>query len=377
MAGSITPYQTAHGKRYRVRYRKPDKTQTDKRGFKTKKEAELFLASVTVAKAVGDYIDPALARITVAQLSTRWLEGKKPPALKPSAYEPLEISWRLHVEPQWGDREIASIVPSEVQAWVTTLAGRRSPSTVLRALGVLAGILDMAVKDRRIPRNPARGLDNLPRKGKRKTGRAYLTHDQVHRLAAESAHPTLVLTLAYTGLRWGEATALRVRHVNLLRRRLHIEENAVQVNNTIHVGTPKTHEIRTVPFPAFLSPHLEALCAGRSPDSLLFGDGKVYLRPTGSGTGWFEGAVARVRDVDPDFPRITPHDLRHTAASLAVQAGAHVKAIQRMLGHASAAMTLDTYADLFDDDLDAVAGKLDEAARAESVGKMWASAIDG
>jgi integrase len=66
--------------------------------------------------------------------------------------------------------------------------------------------------------------------------------------------------------------------------------------------------------------------------------------------GWFAGAVAR-----SGVPRLTPHDLRHTAASLAISAGANVKAVQRMLGHASAAMTLDTYADLFDEDLDAVA----------------------
>ena len=63
-------------------------------------------------------------------------------------------------------------------------------------------------------------------------------------------------------------------------------------------------------------------------------------------------------------PGLTPHDLRHTAASLAVQAGANVKAVQRMLGHASAAMTLDVYAGLFGDDLDAVADRLDAAAAA-------------
>lgn len=57
----------------------------------------------------------------------------------------------------------------------------------------------------------------------------------------------------------------------------------------------------------------------------------------------------------------TVHDLRHTAASLAISAGANVKAVQRMLGHASAAMTLDTYADLFDDDLDYVAQALSRA----------------
>jgi integrase len=61
---------------------------------------------------------------------------------------------------------------------------------------------------------------------------------------------------------------------------------------------------------------------------------------------------------------LVPHELRHTAASLAVSSGANVKAVQRMLGHASAAMTLDTYADLFDEDLDAVAERLDLAARA-------------
>ncbi|WP_244298605.1 tyrosine-type recombinase/integrase [Micromonospora cremea] len=59
---------------------------------------------------------------------------------------------------------------------------------------------------------------------------------------------------------------------------------------------------------------------------------------------------------------LTPHELRHTAASLAVAEGANVKAVQRMLGHASAAMTLDVYADLFEDDLDQVAGRLDRAA---------------
>ena len=74
------------------------------------------------------------------------------------------------------------------------------------------------------------------------------------------------------------------------------------------------------------------------------------------------GAVARCMKADETFPRVTAHDLRHTAASLAVSAGANVKAVQKMLGHKSAAMTLDVYADLFDDDLDAVAERLEESA---------------
>lgn len=85
------------------------------------------------------------------------------------------------------------------------------------------------------------------------------------------------------------------------------------------------------------------------------------------GDGWFAGARRRASESDPTFPPgVTLHDLRHTAASLATSAGANVKAVQRMLGHASAAMTLDTYADLFDDDLDAVASALDEAKKRAS-----------
>jgi integrase len=74
-------------------------------------------------------------------------------------------------------------------------------------------------------------------------------------------------------------------------------------------------------------------------------------------------SVAECQKADETFPTITPHDLRHTAASLAVSAGANVKAVQRMLGHAKASMTLDVYADLFDDDLDSVADNLDAAIR--------------
>ena len=89
----------------------------------------------------------------------------------------------------------------------------------------------------------------------------------------------------------------------------------------------------------------------------------------------FAPAVQRVQKVDPTFPTITPHDLRHTAASLAVSSGANVKAVQTMLGHASAVLTLDTYSDLFPDDLDAVAARLDEAVRKQSVGRLWV--VDG
>jgi integrase len=87
------------------------------------------------------------------------------------------------------------------------------------------------------------------------------------------------------------------------------------------------------------------------------------LMGTNYRTRVFGPAVQKCQKADETFPRITPHSLRHTAASLAVSAGANVKAVQRMLGHAKASMTLDVYADLFDDDLDVVADQLDTAIK--------------
>ncbi|MFS0712260.1 site-specific integrase [Microbacterium sp. 2P01SA-2] len=179
-------------------------------------------------------------------------------------------------------------------------------------------------------------------------------------LAACSAHPTMVLTLAYTGVRWGEATGLRVRSVNRLRKRFVIEENAVMIGYEVHVGTPKTHEKRSVPYPDRFAPMIEQACAGKGPEGLLFDDGVSHMRNSGA-QGWFANAVKRAQAIDPSILRLTPRNLRDTTASLAISSGANVKAVQRMLGHASAAMTLDTYADLFDDDLDAVASRLNDA----------------
>ena len=81
---------------------------------------------------------------------------------------------------------------------------------------------------------------------------------------------------------------------------------------------------------------------------------------------WLSTAMAACQAVDDEFPNITAHDLRHTAASLAISSGANPKVVQRMLGHSSAAMTLDTYADLFDSDMDSVAEKNRHAMGASS-----------
>jgi integrase len=222
------------------------------------------------------------------------------------------------------------------------------------------------VKDRRVSVNVARGV-NLPRKvGKE---HSYLSHDQVAALAEASGdRAALVLLLAYTGLRWGEAIGLQVKDLDMLRRRINVARNAVEIGGVIEVGTPKNHNRRSVPFPEFLAPLLARQCEGKNRHGLVFSDKYgQHIKRTRVSEGsrsWFLTALSTA-----GLPKMTFHDLRHTAASLAVSVGANVKAVQRMLGHASAAMTLDTYADLFDDDLNAVADRLNDAATFSSVVK--------
>lgn len=356
--GTVTSYETKSERRYRARWYNPEGRREEKWGFPTKREAEDFLASQRVRITRGEYIDASGAKATVGLLGSEWLTAQT--RLKPSYVRTLESTWRVHVRPRWGTVQIGQIRHSAVRDWIAEMSQKRSASTVLRAHGILAAILDNAVADRLLSSNPARGLKNLPRKETKR--HPYLSHAQVELLATHSRqHDTLVRFLAYTGLRWGEATGLRVQDFEPLRRRVRVTENAVAVGGMIVVGTPKTHEARTVPVPAFVVEELSSLCVGKGRKDLLFGGGLDHVRSPDSRGGWYVSAIRKSQAEDPNFPRLTIHDLRHTAASLAVSAGANVKAIQRMLGHKSAAMTLDVYADLFDDDLDAVGVALDNA----------------
>jgi integrase len=157
-----------------------------------------------------------------------------------------------------------------VKAWIAGLVRAGSgPSTVLRAHSVLSGILADAVKAKRLGVNPAKGVENLPRPSAKR--RVYLSADDVHRLADESEqHRALVLVLAYCGLRWGEAVALRVRDVEFLRRRLTVSENAVQLGSDHAVGATKGRKARSVPVPKFVLDELSLQCRGKAAGDLVF-----------------------------------------------------------------------------------------------------------
>lgn len=375
---TVERYATTTGTLWRVRFRTPENRQTQKRGFRTKREAELFAATVEVTKARGEYIGATAGRVRIGELGPLWL-ARQQGHMKPSGYRSYDSAWRNHVEPRWAEVRIGDVRYSDVQSWVATLAVDLSASMIANTFSVLARILDDAVRDRLLASNPARGV-KLPRRKPRHN--TYLSADQLAELAREAGrYESLVLTLGVGGMRWGEAAALRVSDVDFLRRRVRLHRNAVKVGGEIVVGTLKSNKNRTVALPAFVTDALAVAAAGKNRDELLWPSASGgHLGPPSSVGSWLSGAVKRCQDSadrkraeelrehpkeqpkTPAFPRVTAHDLRHTAASLAISAGANPKVVQRMLGHASAAMTLDVYADLFESDVDAVA---------ENVAKMW------
>lgn len=367
--GSIGTYETKRGRRFRVHYRRPDKRPTQKRGFTSKREAERFLAIVEVDMMRGGYIYPAASRITVSEWMRIWLDARSD--LCATTRSRVEDIVAKHIEPSWGDAAIGRLTRLHLQEWVSRLPG--APSTVRKIVGVLSGALEFAVEDGRLRTNPAHGL-KLPKVVNRV--RQFLTYDQIAALAWEVSrirdgralgYDVAVLALAYCGLRWSELSGLRVRDFDARRRRLIVRQAVVVVRGRLSVEAPKDYKQRSIPVPPFLVERLAIQTRGRGPDDpVLYGmRTKTWLRNHLFRQGWFDPAAAVI-----GVPGPTPHEMRHTGASLAVSAGANVKALQRILGHASAAVTLDVYADLFDKDLDEVALTLDRHARNAGIGHL-------
>ncbi|MBX3089272.1 MAG: site-specific integrase [Cryobacterium sp.] len=369
--GSVEPYETTQGRRYRALYRRPDRKQTQKRGFRTKKAAELFLATTEVDIAQGRYLDPSLARVTVADWLDTWIKARGD--LRATTRSRVENIIEKHIVPELGSIPIGNLTRLRVQEWASALPG--APATVRKIVNVLSGALRFAVEDGRLPSNAAQRL-KLPKPTK--TRKRYLSHNEVAALAQaidaakegrQHGYGLVVLVLAYCGLRWGELSGLRIGDLDLDAKhpRLTIEQTVVADRGYQRIEPPKDYEQRSIPIPAFLVRLLRAQIAGRDSDAPVFYGIRTgtWLRNHVYRVGWFDPAATAV-----GLEGLTPHELRHTAASLAVSAGANVKAVQRMLGHASAAVTLDVYADLFDDDLDGVATALDLAAMKSDVANL-------
>ncbi|MHA2787897.1 tyrosine-type recombinase/integrase [Corynebacterium sp. S7] len=363
---SIEPYETKQGLRYRVRYRTPGRKQGAKRGFIRKKDAEKFAREIETAKDTGQFINPSSGKLTVGSFYEQWEQTQDLLAVRTKRSN--LSAYKVHVKPHWENRQIGQITTPQVRQWVIDLQGQDvKRATILRAIHVLRGILNTAIEDRKLATNPVQNVKLQRDVDKR---RPYLTAQQVELLAGAMAtdnDKAIVYTLAYCGLRISELAAVTVEDYQPRRARLNVSKS---VKGDGAIGPTKTYEKRQVPIPGFLGEKLTELSKAKGKKHPLFVSPEGHrIDVDNFRVRVFKPAVEALRIEHNDFPKITPHSLRHTCASFAISSGANVKAVQGLLGHESAAVTLNVYADLFPDDLDAVGVALDTFRSEQLVSK--------
>jgi integrase len=336
--------------RWRARYR--DETGREHaKHFQRKVDAQQWLSEQTAALVTGTHIDPRSGRTPYGEWAHKW---RATLALKPKSLVSVDSLLRTQVLPRWA-AVLDRITHEDVGAWVVELSARLSASRARQAYHVLTGSLDAAVRSRRLAVNPAVGV-SLPRL--RPRSRRYLSHGEVLRLLdAASGQALPIAVLAYVGIRWGELAGMRVRSLDMLRGRLEVVETVDEINGVLTPGTPKDHERRSVALPKSLRAELAAHLNGKQPNDYVFTSRTGSPLRSGNFRRDVFDPAARATGLDG----LTPHELRHTAASVLVDQGANVLAGARQLGHADPSVTLRIYADLFDDHLDEVADRLDQA----------------
>jgi len=350
------------------------------RGFKRKLERELN------GDAGAVYIDPNAGDTEFGAVVESWWDSVD--EVKRSSRQKYRQVIDTHILPRWRHVPLRLMNVLVIAPWMARLRRGGGETTVdeekigasqkRMVFTVMNAILDWACPEL-IAVNPMRDRKKIKRpKPKQITEHCYLDYLDVEALAAAAdslvgaygklkagaaagINGTLIRSLGYTGQRPGEALALKVenyvqdakRPVFQVRRTL-IED---RTTGELYFDTPKDHEARDVPIPLSLIPDIERLCMGKRSQGLIF---SVDGSPLRLGN-WRNREFYAARDSLglPDI--LTPHKLRHTAASLAIREGATVLSVQKLLGHASPTETLNTYAKLWDDEVWAVAEKLNSA----------------
>jgi integrase len=336
--------------------------QRKKGGFRTRKEAEAALASLLNDIQKGSVVETS--RQSLAEYLDDWLASVAP-SLRPTTAESYERAVRNWVVPRIGGMRLQAVTPQVLQRLYTELStngrqdgtGGLGPRSVKLAHTVLHLALGRAAAWRMIPANPAAMNLDLPRQVRREM--TTWTPEEARRFLHANADDRLaalwVLMLA-TGLRRGEALGLRWDCLDLDEGRLSVTSTLAVANGKAYLDEPKTRESRrVVRLDAHVTSALRAHRSRQAAERLAVGgawnEGNlVFTTPLG---GWlhpqnlrrsFESAVRRA-----GVRRIRVHDLRHTAATMALTGRAHPKQVQEMLGHADVSITLDVYSHVSED----------------------------
>jgi len=351
---SISRYE---GGRWRARYRTPD-GKSRSRVFDRKLDAQRWLAEVEHRKLSGGYVDPSAGKITFRSYAVDWAARQ---VWRASTASATAVAL-ARAYPVIGDRPIASLRTSDLQALVRKLTDdKKAPATVRATYRAVSAVLRAAVADRVLASSPAVGV-RLPKIDRPKV--QPLEVDQVHALAAgmPKRAAAAVTFAAGSGLRMGEVLGLTVDRVDFLRRTVTVDRQLVTPagSGVPTFGPPKTAaSVRTVPLAQVtldgLAAHLARWPAG--PAGLVFTspERKPWRRQK-------FGGLVRVARAKAKLPEsVTFHDLRHHFASVLIADGCSIKAVQEALGHANASETLDTYSHLWPADEDRIREAIEAA----------------
>ncbi len=323
---------------YDVRWRPLPGAKEDSKTFSTRRAAERFKVSLEASLQDGTWVDPARGRVSLRDYTAEVLADRH---LRTRTRETYEGQLRLHILPVLGSLPMCNLTPAAVRRWRNgLLRSELSPNTVAKCYRLLNSICTTAVEDGLIGSNPC----SVPKGGvERAAERPTASVEEIWAAAdAMPDHLRIAVILAgFVGLRTGELLGLERRHINPLRRNLSVEQQESQLRNgTLEVGPPKTNAgIRPVSLPETvldeLAQHLDRFVGDHPGARVLTGEKGGPLRRHVLFKYWKH---ARTTAGLPDTFRF--HDLRHTAHTLAAQAGATTKELMHRMGHSTPAASL-------------------------------------
>lgn len=337
--------------------------------FADRDGAETWLAAERVARHAGTWVDPNRGRQTVRAYGELWQAGlvgrRESTAVRDAG------SWRRYVLPTFGDVELGKVTAPAVRSWIAELVGSGlAATTVVRAGQMLSAMFEQAVADRVLSSNPCATV-KLPKAVRHELD--VLTAAEIAQLAdaIDERYRAAVLLGCWAGLRIGEITGLRVGDVDVLRRRVTVNRAVTEVAGRLIVGNPKTRAgRRSIPLPASVADELGELLAGKHRDDLVI-EAPLggYVRLASWRSRFWRDAVAAI-----GRPAFRIHDMRHTAVSLWIAAGADAKKVASWAGHTSVVYVFDRYGHLFPSADDAAMTALDDlrAATPAPAGKVVA-----
>lgn len=283
-----------------------------------------------------DAPDPVLAaRMTVRVWYEQWLAAR---VVEKTTADADRNRLSKHVLPRWGSVELGQVRPLQVQQWVKDLERVLSAASVASCHNLLSNMLAAAVREGLLTANPCQHT-RLPKVARGRE--VYLSREQVDQIAGAALSERdrlLILLLAYTGLRWGEASGLQVGEIDMLRRRLSVARVMTRFGPKAYPKSRAGH--RLVPIPRFLVDELGVFLATGSMTrtSLLF---TTRDRQPLQDQHWRRRAWhTSVERAGLTHLGARPHDLRHTYASWLVQAGRPLEEVRLLLGHESLSTTM-------------------------------------